>query len=148
VLTRAVPDASLVVKWHAPHEEGWEHALTFRESLRAYALHLSAPEHLKAEAVRILQLGVRDKRYSLDEGLVRLGAFLELPIVYVSNDLLFADAFRLASQYYASLYDALYLALAEHIDVPLITADRRFFNLAQQRRIARVRWFEDVTPGQ
>ena len=48
-VTHAVPDASLVVKWHTPDESGWDHALTFYQSLEAGAIHLSAPEHLKVE---------------------------------------------------------------------------------------------------
>src|SRR5688500_7047166 len=94
-VTHAVPDASLVVKWHTPDESGWDHALTFYQSLAAGAIHFTAPEHLKVEVIRLLQLGVRDKRYSLDEGLRRMAAFLALPIAYAANDLLFEAAFRL-----------------------------------------------------
>jgi predicted nucleic acid-binding protein len=147
LLTHAGPDASLVVKWHTPDESGWEHALVFYQSLEAGAVHVAAPEHLKVEAIRLLQLGVRDKRYSPDEGLRRTAAFLNLPITYTANDLLFEEAFRLASHYMIALYDSLYLALAQALEVPLVTADRRFANLARQRQIAEVAWFEDVTPS-
>lgn len=73
-------------------------------------------------------------------------AFSELPLVYVPNDALFEQAYRIASTYFVALYDALYLALALASGLRLVTADRRFSNLAQRRGIAAVAWFEDVAP--
>jgi predicted nucleic acid-binding protein len=146
-LTSAVLDASLVAKWYAPHEPGWEHAQVFRRTLESGQLHVAAPEYLKVEVVRVLQLGVRDKRYSVEVGLERVDAFLTLPLTYLADDLLFEGAFRLASSYQMALYDGLYLTLARVLEAPFITADRRFFNLAQQRGIRQVIWFEDVLPA-
>lgn len=143
----AVPDASLVARWHTPHEPGWEHASRFADALAAGTIRFAAPEHLKVEVVRVLQLGVRDKRYSLTEGLDRVRAFQSLPLRYVANDLLFADAFRLASALQMALYDTLYVALAAALDVPFVTADRRTANLARQRGLATVAWYEDVVPA-
>jgi predicted nucleic acid-binding protein len=100
---------------------------------------------LKVEVVRVLQMGVRDKRYSADEGIERVQAFRGLPITYVANDLLLEGAFRLASRFQMALYDALYVALADAVDAPFLTADRRLFNLSRQRGIARVSWFEDFS---
>lgn len=101
---------------------------------------------MRVEVVRLLQLSVRDKRYTVDEGVQLADSFLSLPVVYVDNDILFESAFRLACAYLVAIYDALYLALAVELGAPLITADRRFFNLAQQRHISSVAWFEDVAP--
>jgi len=113
----------------------------------AARLRLFAPEHLKVEVIRALQLGVRDHRYSPSGGLEVTGYFLALPILYVANDRLFVEAFRIATRVQMALYDALYLALADTLDAPLVTADRRAHNLARQRGIARVVWFEDFSPG-
>src|SRR6266540_3868363 len=104
----AVPDASLVAKWYAVHEQGWEAARSFFVALREQRIEFAAPEHLKTEVVRTLQLGVRDGRYDTDEGLARVRAFLTLGMTYMPNDLLFSDAFRLASAYQMALYDGLY----------------------------------------
>jgi predicted nucleic acid-binding protein len=92
-LGRAVPDASLVAKWHTPTETGWEHAQNFLAAFAAGALRLTAPEHLKVEVIRTL-----------------------------------------------------YVALAEALEIPFVTADRRLFNLAKQRGLTTVRRFEDVSP--
>ena len=68
-----------------------------------------------------------------------------MPIEYVPNDALFRDAFRLAADYQMALYDALYVALAEALAVPFVTADRRLANLGRQRRIATISWYSDFT---
>ncbi|MGH2354025.1 MAG: hypothetical protein ACRDJN_20665, partial [Chloroflexota bacterium] len=75
----------------------------FREALMAGTLRLSAPEHMKVEMIRLLKLGVRGKRYTLDEGIALARAFEQLPITHVTNDSLFEDAFRLASRYMMAL---------------------------------------------
>lgn len=145
-VTHIVPDASLVAKWHTPEEAGWEHATSYIRALGAGSLRLTAPEHLKVETIRVLQLGVRDRRYAAAEGWLRIEALLALPVRYVRNDLLFAGAFRLASDLQMALDDALYVALADVLGVPFVTADRRLHHLAQQRSLGTVAWFEDLTP--
>ena len=146
-VVHAVPDASLVAKWHTPAEPGWEHAQVYLAALIAGTLRLTAPEHLKVEVIRVLQMGVRDKRYTVEEGIARVEAFRTLPITYVANDLLFVDAFRSASRFLMALYDALYLALADALETPFVTADRRLVNLARQRGIDRIALFEDFDPS-
>ncbi len=138
-----VPDASLVIKWYLPSEAGAEAAQLFLTAFQRAAIEFCAPEHLKAEVARALLLGVRERRFTQDEGLDMVRAFLDLPLTYMPNDLLIEDAFRLASVYQMALYDALYVALAQALEVPFLTADRRLFNLAQQRGIPEVVWFED-----
>ncbi len=93
----------------------------------------------------MLQVGVRDKRYTLDEGLEKVDAFQTLPIAYVPNDLLFRDAFRMSWVYQLALYDTLYVVLAQALEIAFVTADRRTFNLASQRGLSAVRWYEDVS---
>lgn len=114
--------------------------------MAAGTLRLTAPEHLKTEVLRVLQLGVRDKQYSVEDGWGRVEDLLALPIIYVSNDRLFEEAFRLASRYFVAVYDALYLALAHALELSFITADARFYRLAQQRHLEAVAWYENVVP--
>jgi predicted nucleic acid-binding protein len=85
-ISDAVPDASLVVKWYTPDESGSKHAGRFQAAVERSDLHLAAREHLKVEVVRLLQLGVRDKRIALGDGLGLVEAFLDLPITHTSND--------------------------------------------------------------
>lgn len=88
---------------------------------------------------------MRDKRYSEGHGGAHIRHFLAAP---VANDLLFEAAFDLANRYQFALYDALYVALADALDLPFLTADRRTLRLARQHGIPRVTWFEDVVPAE
>jgi predicted nucleic acid-binding protein len=59
---------------------------------------------------------------------------------------LFRPAYALALQTQRSLYDCLYLALAEAIDGRVVTADRKFYTaLAGGEQGRRVLWVEDLT---
>ena len=71
-IAAAVLDASLVAKWYSVHEAGWQHAQLFRTALETGALHAAAAEQLKTEVIRVLQLGVRDRRHTIDEGIARV----------------------------------------------------------------------------
>ena len=139
-----VVDASVVAKWHIPPESDTDVALQLRDQMVAGTLRLAAPEHMMVEVIRVLQLGVRDRYYGLHEGLELMHAFLALPITYFANDELFGAAFRLSTEYQMALYDSLYLALARLLDIPFITADRRFYNLSQSRAVAKVEWLGSI----
>lgn len=139
-----VVDASVVAKWHVPPEWDTDVALQLRDQLVAGALRLAAPEHMMVEVIRVLQLGVRDRHYGLDDGLELMHAFLALPVTYFANEDLFEAAFRLSTEYQMALYDSLYLALARLLDIPFITADRRFYNLSQNRAVAHVEWLGSI----
>ena len=138
-----IVDASVVAKWQSGAEADRDVALQLREQFLTGTLRLSAPEYMMVEVIRVLQLGVRDRRYTATEGLGLLRGLLRLPILYIANQHLFEPAFLLSSDYQMAFYDALYLAASRLLDVPLITADRRFYNLSQNRGLSDVRWLAD-----
>jgi predicted nucleic acid-binding protein len=54
-------------------------------------------------------------------------------------------AFEIALETGSSIYDCLYLALAEALDSNMVTADRRFFLALQNGSLfRRMLWVEDV----
>lgn len=82
-----------------------------------------APDHLNAEILHVLRRYERRGIVDADrsrEGLVDL---LDLPIVRYPSLALIERAWTLRLNLTA--YDALYVALAEALDAPLVTADRR-----------------------
>ena len=145
--TEVVPDASVVAKWFLPHEQGSAHAHTILAAAETANLRFAAPDQMRTEVVRVLQLAVRERLYSADEGLARVHAFIDLPVTYLPNELLLEEAFALSCEYRIAFYDSLYLALAQLIDVPFVTADLRFMNLARQRSLPLTVWYEDFAPG-
>jgi predicted nucleic acid-binding protein len=54
-------------------------------------------------------------------------------------------AFEIALEIGSSIYDCLYLALAEALDSNMVTADRRFFQTLQNGSLfRRMLWIEEI----
>ena len=67
--------------------------------------------------------------------------FLALELETLGDDDLVILAYEIAHEYDCAFYDALYLALAQEMGVPLITADGRLFR--RVRAISTVLWIGD-----
>jgi len=112
-----VVDASVVLKWFLPDEDGSHEALD-----------LFAPGLLFYEVANGLVVAQRRGRveervvFSALDGFNKLGLGLE----DVSH--LCGDIYKLCSQYGCSAYDASYMALAMEKGVAMITADARLYN--------------------
>jgi predicted nucleic acid-binding protein len=86
---------------------------------------LAAPGILVPEIANALASRVRFAGMKLADAVASLDECLDLPIELVPDAELAADAVALAPQLDLSAYDASYAALADRLQVPLITADRR-----------------------
>jgi predicted nucleic acid-binding protein len=139
---RAVVDASVAVKWVVP-EEHTDAALR----LLTNGVELEAPGHWLAEVSTTLwaksaiwNVLTRQQAEARIEWLCDLG-IKETPI----RGLLPA-ATRVAFDFHLTVYDTLYLVLAESLGVPLVTADRKLHDKAlADSRFAKVAvWVEQV----
>ena len=119
-MNRVVLDASVAVKWFRA-EPGSEDA---RELLRQHGsgeVMITVPSLFVYEfagvATRLLDPGERDELWR---------RFLSWRIVVREvGDGLMSDSMRIADRLGCSLYDAVAPALAESLDAPLVSADRR-----------------------
>ena len=98
------------------------HAATIGERLRAEPVW-AAPHLLDAEVSSALRRGVLRGQLQSATARSALVDFVALPIERFSHVGLLSRAFEMRDN--ASLYDALYLALAEALDALLLTRDRR-----------------------
>jgi len=138
-LKRAVIDASALMAALLPNEPLKEGA---RAILRSYVkgeLELLAPSLLSYEVANsLLKAERREGRKVgpkvIDEILAEIEQ-LEIPLVDVPP----AQVVKVARKYSIWGYDASYLALAEKEDIPLITADKRFYN-SVRRRFRRIEY--------
>jgi predicted nucleic acid-binding protein len=115
---KRVVDASVAAKWLAPEADShWAEALLDDE--------LIAPDLLFAEVGNILWK--KQLRGEIDSSAAMLGArwLLQVPLQVHDSAGLLADALALAQQLQHPAYDCFYLALAQRVDAPLVTADRR-----------------------
>ena len=120
--TGFVLDASVAAKWFTRHEESnRDRALELRALYEDGQCRLVAPEILLLEvlnAVRFSQHAQETETEQAIEGLERL----RLEMVPLDGVLL-RKASAIAWSHDSSLYDATYVAIAELVELPLLTAD-------------------------
>jgi len=128
-----VIDASVALKWVAPHEAGHQQAITIQQDAAASRLELLAPTILGLE-----MLNVTGRRWRWDAADVEdLGAEIaDLGISWSEPDL-----FRVGGWVGRGLtaYDAAYVVVAEQHDTQLVTADQQILGLFD-RAIALTDW--------
>lgn len=115
----AVFDASVVLKWLIADDALAPPALEAREALEPVA-----PAFIQIEVANALWKYVRAGQVNLEDAVEGAAVLGRLMSLYPDEDLL-ASAQRLASRLTHSVYDCLYLSLAQRLSCPLVTADRR-----------------------
>lgn len=139
-MSRYVVDASVAIKWFIP-EIYSEAAIRLHSTI----YHLHAPAFIMLELGNVLGKKIRRDELRQEEGEVVLKEIGHLSIQQHADQRLFRPAYALALETQRSLYDCLYLALAETIDGKMVTADGKFFKaLTKSRHRRRMLWVEDL----
>jgi predicted nucleic acid-binding protein len=135
----AVIDASVVVRWLLDDD----FSAAARKLATAPTQYI-APELLLSETANALWKAHRAEAVPLADAaefLTRLPRRVEFP--HTGN--LIPEAFRIAAALNHPTYDCLYLALAEHLDLPFLTLDKRLHGrVAQTAFAARVHFLTSV----
>lgn len=139
-MIRYVVDASVAIKWFLPEAHS-EAAL--RLCAPSYRLHV--PALMTLELGNVLAKKIRRGELTRAEGEEVLKELRYLPLQRHADERLFPVAYQLALDTQRSLYDCLYLALAEAVDGVMVTADRKFYtSLTGGVYGRRVVWVEDL----
>lgn len=142
-MNACVVDASVVVKWFYLEE----HSDRARQ-MTGWGIALHAPDLLGLELDSALWKRVRRGEISLREAEDARALFSRMAIQFHPIGVLRNLAFRLAVRTGRSVYDCLYLALAEGLSLPLVTADRRFLaGVAPVATKGRLVWIGEVARG-
>ncbi len=143
-----VVDASVAVKWHLTDEEDADAAALLLTRFSDRQVDLVAPDQIRYEvpnAIAVATIG-REPRLTPEQGREAIEEFLALALPTVVDDELIAKAFPLVHQYGIAFYDALYVALAQRLGIPFITADRRLYDYIRQ--LPAVIWIGDYAQNQ
>ncbi len=100
------------------------------------------PDLFYAECANILWKYVRHSGYSPSDALKDISALRQLGLKAVSTALLAPRALDLALEWEVTAYDACYLALAEELKAPLVTADQKLLKRLKGAPVA-LRWIGD-----
>ncbi len=136
-MKRVVADASALLPAWLPEEDHQAHADRLIQLHADGELELCAPPLLAHEIVNGLYLAVKGRagrppRLTLDGAKERWQLFQDLQITKIEPR--GARALELASKcQLASAYDAAYLALAEQLEAPFVTADNRLLRAVESR---------------
>ena len=84
---------------------------------------LHAPDHLPLEAANALTTAVRRERINVAGATSRLQAVLDLPLIYHPHRPLLPRALDIALRHQRRPFDAVFVALAEHLEDQLVTCD-------------------------
>lgn len=138
-MSRLVVDASVAIKWYVPEV----HSAAAARLLEG-GNELLAPDLIFPEFGNILWKKRRMREIRETEARDILKALRTVPLeVYPSEPLLDA-AFEIAISLDRSVYDSLYVALAESQDCRFVTADGKLHNALQNTPLAKsIAWIAE-----
>jgi predicted nucleic acid-binding protein len=126
-LKACVIDSSVAVKWFC-EEAGTKAALLLRDDAFAGKRRLAAPDLLLYELGNALRF---NGRLDADDVKLALGSLLDMGIVFHPADgPLLSRAVDLAFRYRMTVYDGCFIALADNLGLPLVTADGKLVEKA------------------
>jgi predicted nucleic acid-binding protein len=114
-----VLDASAAIEWLLQSPTG----IKIDKRIFSLSESLHVPHLLDVEVAQVLRRCVREKIIPAQRGREALQDFDDLPLNRYPHDFLIPRVWELRSTLTA--YDAVYVALAEALDAPLLTCDRR-----------------------
>jgi len=103
-------------------------SLNILERVISNEFQLIEPDLIYAEFGNILWKMTRFEGLKQEEANRSIVSFLKININIVSNANLFADAYSIATHHNRSVYDCLYIALAQREKCTFVTADEKLFN--------------------
>lgn len=135
-----VIDASVAIKWFIPEV----HAIAASRLLHKN-FQFIAPDLIFAEVGNILWKKTRLKELTVETATGILNDFKNLPINSYENEILIQTAWQIATTYQCTVYDSLYVALAQMEGSILITADKVLYkNLSSSKLAHSLLWVEDI----
>lgn len=136
-----VVDASVGMKWLLTEELSEQARALYETSLNA-AVEIAAPGILPAELTNGVFQKYRRRLITAAEADAAVDGLARLSVSLLEPQGLYQAALRSArANNLRAIYDSLYLALADELDAPLWTADRRFVEAVGGA--GRVRWLGD-----
>ena len=120
---RFVVDASVAVKWLVAEDDA-----DIAEELANGGHDLHAPRLMASEVANALWRKARTGEIERRAAGVLLADVQDMPVRWGADEILSANAARLALALDHPIYDCVYLALADRIGAKVVTADRRFAN--------------------
>ncbi|MBS3148305.1 type II toxin-antitoxin system VapC family toxin [Candidatus Woesearchaeota archaeon] len=122
--SKVILDSSVIIKWFSEEEDS-DKARVIRDSHVQGHVDIIAPDLMLYEITNALRYNnavtEKDVQDAVDSILE-----LDLSIIVPTREILH-NAISIARKHNTTVYDAHYLAIAQFLNIPLITADQKFF---------------------
>ncbi len=118
-----VIDANILLKVVLPEDYSQE-ILNFLKATGP-GIELHAPELTRLEFANVLRTRVMRFKYPIEKARENLWKMMQIILTYHPIEPFITTAFEIGCQYGLSAYDGVYVALADSLHIPLLTADRR-----------------------
>lgn len=140
-MKRVVVDASIAIKWFVPEIFTEQAILLLREDIE-----LHAPDLLYPEFCNIVWKKTVKKEFSYKEAREVVSILGKIPIIIHASQGLLEKSLNTALSLGDTVYDCLYLTLAEMLLCQLITADRIFFEKTKKNYVVQhICWIGDFS---
>lgn len=137
-----VIDSSVALKWRLRDEEATDQADALLDDFLAGRLMLWVPTLFGYEVTNALKVAVVMKRLTEDEAIAAIADFQVYDIKQHAFQEIQNLTFQLAYRHQRSVYDAVYLALAQFKGLWFYTGDKKLFNTVGQN-LSWVKWIGD-----
>lgn len=117
-------DSSVVAKWFFPEEES-EIALAVKKDFSVDRISIAVPLLIYWEINNLLKTATKRLRLNPESALAAYDAFLKLNFIVYSSAELMKKTLEYAIEFDISSYDASYITLADFLQIPLYTADKK-----------------------
>ncbi|MEA2594818.1 MAG: hypothetical protein QOF01_1287 [Thermomicrobiales bacterium] len=118
-----VVDSSVATKWHLRDEEFSDLAVALLVAYREGRINLIAPDHIRYEVPSAIRKTVRTGRLTAEQARSAIADFLAWKVPTVGSDEVIVAGYEQTVRFGCSLYDGLYVALADALRCPLVHAD-------------------------
>jgi predicted nucleic acid-binding protein len=142
--SRWVVDASVGIRLFIPEEHSQEAKTLFLGIGDNPSSHPFVPDLFYAECANILWKYASRSGYSASDAIMDITALKSLSLRSVPTARLMPRALDLALKWEISAYDGCYVALAEELKSPLVTADQKLLKRIQ-KGAAPVKWIGDFS---
>jgi predicted nucleic acid-binding protein len=141
-LNRVCVDASVAVAWMLTDRYS-ENAYLLRRSWNETGVEMVAPALFHAEVTSAIRKQVYFKLILPDESEEAFSLYQRIPIQIVDGIEVYRKAWQLSKEYNLPVcYDMQYLAIAEILDCPLWTNDKKLVN-SLHGRSEHIKWLGD-----
>jgi len=141
-----VVDASVAVKWYVP-ETLSERAVNLLRQVKTNDLRLYAPDLILTEIGNVIWKKLRRGELELEIATEIIEAISNFfPVRLVRSTSMLIKAFTIAKVWQRTVYDSLYLALAQTGKAKFITADERLVNALASTELADCIYFLGALP--